>query len=247
MRTWNNFIPTWSGKRKKLWEVYTREWDRDISRGIFLQKRKENIMRKLRIEEHRIYIENQKRIWAEVIDTILHDSYLSQSSWNPAYYPPVPQYTIPTGRSYTWDEIRVIQKAKKDARLSFVRDYLTITQSPMPSERFQEGIDFLNWVDPRILGSTIIYQRDIDVITGSMRIPDFLYLESTSQVGYLVNLLVDPQNKTPELIGVYVYQNPTILRELLDFLTNLDVSNPDDLMEARITLSELYWSITPKA
>jgi hypothetical protein len=80
-----------------------------------------------------------------------------------------------------------------------------------------------------------------------MRIPDFLYLESTSQVGYLVNLLVDPQNKTPELIGVYVYQNPTILRELLDFLTNLDVSNPDDLMEARITLSELYWSITPKA
>ncbi len=185
--------------------------------------------------------------WAEMANTIAYDSMLSQSYGNPEWYPPVPKYTVPKWRNYTWDEIRVIQKMKQIANTpNFVKDFITITRTPISVEELEAQCEQLTQLDPSILGSTIIHERDIDVNTRFTRTPDSPW-QITAQVGYLVNVLVDPKNHSTELIGIYVHQSPTILRELLEFLAKLDVSNHDDLMEARIALSELYWSITPKA
>ena len=117
----------------------------------------------------------------------------------------------------------------------------------MTVDDFDGRCDTLIQVSHHILGATIIYERDIEVITGFTKTPHYAYPEITTQVGYLVTTLVDRTDATTELTGIYIYQNSTILRELLDFLANLDVSNIDDLMAAQTTLRELYWSITPKS
>ena len=188
----------------------------------------------------------QELIFEEMITTILTDSNLSQSYENPEWYPPVPEYTPPEWREFTAQEIRNIQNTKKGANASnFVRDNITITRAPMTVNEFEKRCDSLIQLNAGILGSTIIHERDIDVITGYIRTPLCTHPDITTQVGYLVSTLINP-SKSVELTGIYIYQNSTILSELLEFLANLDVSNPDDLIEAQITLRELYWSITSK-
>ncbi len=190
--------------------------------------------------------QNQELLLEEVTSRIISDPILSQSSGNPSWYPPVPRYTIPLGRKYAQNEIRTIQKARKKADVpNFVRDNVHITRAPLTVKEFEKRYDSLIQVNSGILRSTIIHEKDIDMITGHINTPNCSYPEIKAQVGYLVSTLINP-DKSVELAGIYVYQNSIILKALLEFLANLDVCNPDDLMEAKIILNELYWSITPK-
>lgn len=115
----------------------------------------------------------------------------------------------------------------------------------MTVEEFSKRYDSLIKLSPGIFRSTVIHERDIDMKTGQKTTLRYSYPEITAQVGYLVNTIVHP-DQSVELTGIYIYQNSTILGELLVFLANLNVSNTDDLIEAQITLRDLYLSITPK-
>ncbi|MBC7503855.1 hypothetical protein H7169_02705 [Candidatus Gracilibacteria bacterium] len=182
----------------------------------------------------------------EMVNNIYNNPLLLGGVEQPPSYPPVIEYTVPQGRYYTNGEIRDIQNAKRAAKAKdFVSNNITITRSPMTVEEYQSGYNSLIGVDFGILKSIIIHEKHIDVITGQINTLNYSYPEITAQIGYLVSTITNP-NKSVELIGIYIYQNPSILRELLEFLANLDVSNPDDLIEARITLNELYFAITPK-
>ncbi len=115
----------------------------------------------------------------------------------------------------------------------------------MTVEEFDKCCDSLIKLSPGILRSTIIDEQDIDMLTGQRTTPGYSDPEIKSLVGYLVSTIVHP-DQSVELTGIYIYQNFTILGELLAFLANLDVSNTDDLIQAEITLRDLYFSITPK-
>jgi hypothetical protein len=80
----------------------------------------------------------------------------------------------------------------------------------------------------------------------TVRTPHFTYTEIVTQVGYAVNLITNTDSNNTELLGIYAYKNSKILQELIEFLTDLSVSNMEDLFQARIYLMEIYFAITPK-
>ena len=65
-------------------------------------------------------------------------------------------------------------------------------------------------------------------------------------MGYAVDLITNPKNNNMELLGIYAYKNTQILQELIQFITDLTVSNPEDLFKSKIRLMDAYFSITPK-
>lgn len=181
--------------------------------------------------------------WAEMANTILKCEQLGQSRNQPSYYPPVLAYTHPHDISGKPTQIKTLKEQKEKG--TFVDHNVTVTRSPMMVEEFESSMKSLIGIDSSLLSSLKIYEQVIrakKIVTT----PHFSSTEIIKQVGYLVNLQIDPIDWTTALTGIYVLHAPTTLKALIDFLAKLNVSNPDDLMEAQITLRELYFSITPK-
>lgn len=181
--------------------------------------------------------------WEEMANTILNCKQLGQSRDQPSYYPPVLAYTHPHSISGTPTQIKTLKEQKEKENATFVDHNVTVTRSPMTVNEFEKlwnsgNIQLFNWLH--------IFWKDIAVITGFQRNERFSYPIITDQIGYRISLLINTEKNTQELAGIYVFQNSKILSLLLEQLTDLHVSNPDDLMEAQITLRELYFSITPK-
>lgn len=183
--------------------------------------------------------------WEKMANTILECDQLAQSLDQPSYYPPVPIYTPPHGIYRTPEQVRAFKKQKEEIE-GFARQNITITNSPLSVEDFDAGASSAAQIHPGILNSIIRHERHIHV-RETVRTPYYTTNEIITQMGYAVHLITNPKNNSMELLGIYAYKNSKILQELILFITDLDVSNPDDLMAAKITLSALYWSITPKA
>lgn len=62
----------------------------------------------------------------------------------------------------------------------------------------------------------------------------------------MINTLFHEEKESFEMIAVYVYKNPVTLKLLIEFLSNLDVHNVDDVSETIMKLRELFWSLTEK-
>ncbi len=186
--------------------------------------------RKKRITSYRI-----EEIIEEMTGNILHDPNLSQSYWNPSYYPPVPRYTPP-----------VPQDSRSTKKNEFLIHNLHVVPTTVGTQEFDEWLCTLADIDPSILGWTWFRGGDVDIITGYYQGKDCLYPQITTQVGYRVSLLLDPRNDTEELTGIYVLKTPRTLNDLLWCLANLEVSNKEDLIEAKIALHNLYFSITSR-
>ena len=88
--------------------------------------------------------------------------------------------------------------------------------------------------------------KPIDINVGQVNTPTYSYPEIITCVSSIVGVLTHPSTNIVELTSISVLKTPTPLKNLIEFLENMDVSNNDDRISAIIFLKNLYWSITPK-
>lgn len=129
-------------------------------------------------------------------------------------------------------------------QINFYHQNVCVSRSPINVASFEARIQMLLHLSPEILWRSVIYQKNINVITGMVRTKSCSYPQIIAQVAYLVSTLFDETTQSFELVWIYVFQNPTILKLLIEFLTNLEVNNPKERDEAIMGLRELLWSIT---
>lgn len=245
---WNdiNYIPTGrSQKAEKLRKV--------ILDSIFNAK---NTVAKILWDLHKTCPNKEKITWNRKFEwTIfrirerkhtklyeLTSSSLGQLTW---YLPIIPQYLFLNWKKDISIGLKIIQENEK-RESEFVWENITIAISPISVQAYEAANGILGDLSPSILESTIIYKRYFDMITWHINIPDCSDPKITAQVGYLVYLLKNLSNNTRALTGIYIYQNPAILKELIEFLANLKVSNMENLDHSIQYLRELYFAINTK-
>ncbi len=161
----------------------------------------------------------------------------SISHQEPYYYPPVPKYKIPRWRSYTKSELATRIESK---RKNFIEENIMITPTPIPAENMDTYFSALAGIDTSILSRTILYGKDINMITWHVRTPNFAYPIITSCVAYIVDTYIHPETNKAYLSHIYVYKNYKTIQVLLDFLENLEVENTEDLIATRTHLNNLH-------
>lgn len=188
--------------------------------------------------------EQDKRRALELAKNIYKGISLVLSKGNPESYPPVPGYIVPQWIKRSSRQIRATINQKEENE-GFALQNITITTDPLSVEHFDAGEISIAKLHPGILSTKVRHERHIH-IRETVRTPHFTTEEIITQMGYAVDLITNPKNNNMELLGIYAYKNTQILQELIQFITDLTVSNPEDLFKSKIRLMDAYFSITPK-
>lgn len=229
-KSWPHFIPIVSGK--KQWILEADESWLNSEKTIIPFRKKEEQARKYGIQEckHRIQL-----IMEEVASTIFTDPNLSQSYWNPVWYPPVPEYDIPTPSNNTQRSVvRILPQA------DFCESWLQVDNKPPTLEEFEQRLmQTLQYIRPEKFFIQFDTVRAIAWITAR----EFYSLpEVITAVKWYVSFCC--AGKWNEILGIYCLQNRWAIEQLSEFLAETPVSNEDDKNDALLALARIHQKIT---
>lgn len=236
MRTWPYYIPTITGKK---WWIYQKDdsWMDSTDETVPLRKKEEQ-GRKIK---QRDIIYARQLIFEQIANDILTDPHLSQSYWNPPWYPPVPQYTPPKWkRLSTWDVREAkLRIAKRDTVVSenFWDAWVWTSMQPITMDQWElyHEASFPHVSHDKTYTQLQVL-KSIQWVTARERYSEPNIVE---RVKWFVTFLCSEQ--WSEMLWMYCYRNSTAIAELTGFLADTSVSNESDKNEAIMTLSELYF------
>ncbi len=84
------------------------------------------------------------------------------------------------------------------------------------------------------------YTKTIDINVRQVNTPSCSYPEIITSISSIVGVITHPNTHTVELTSISILKNPTPIKNLIEFLENMDVSNDDDRISAIIFLKNLY-------
>lgn len=285
MRTWPNFIPTGTSKKEAaLKQRILEESDRYLRtymhyRKMMEQKKpdqwKQKILTSLEVEPSTYVLESISNtidsptvsqlelMFGEVANTILTDPLLSQSYWNPEWYPPVPEYTPPKWRRLSTQEVVEIWFKIAQARAN------TETRKVVDSENFWDAWVYVTETMPTVeefnelnqdIDTTTVEEDKIDIlplvdsnrfytevalmstIEGTIENKNYQYPNIVERIKWRVDYYCADEWNT--LLWVHVYSDSDAISEVTEFLADNPVSNGEEQNEAIVSLSQAYWELS---
>ena len=260
MKTWLNFIPTKNGKKWRLLrEVWYHALDQYEKNSVdYIQKKLAKRLRKvmeqsagknewLSLEAFSSAV-IQDMHWAAMANTIISDPHLSQTYWNPNYYPAVPIYIPPEWKKRSMEEIYRIQDMQDEQMLAnspiyenFADAWVSISNTPITLDE---------WMRYNV--ATFPYISDTEYFHTELRSFDTRQWHTIRKIDSSRNIVERVKwfvsffcsEQWNEILGMYCYKNRGAIEELTEFLTDTPVSNEADKEKAMISLSAVYSSIS---
>lgn len=255
--SWKKVLPLeWRIKKRISKLNLSNDYDWRVQNDVEWIQMESEVIPPRRKKKKKIYYDRvltdydeQALMFEEVANTILRDPLLSQPSWNPGWYPPVPTYTPPKWRKFSAQEIhkaksRKVQSSSKEVNSDFVKYNVVITPCPMQVSEFDsavQSVDSITWW----WNLSSIWQ-DVEVITWFKESELCSIPVTTSMVWFRVNFILTWDNKK-ELAWLYVFEKPMIINNLITRLDTLEVTNIVDLRATKDTLLQKLKELESKS
>lgn len=264
---WPNFIPSRSWKR---WEILKKDGlrlfedcivhDKHYSHENPRVKKKKSLARVTLLKENILNFIKETNTFPlhliqtmnmeEIINNILNNPNLSQSYWNPSWYPPVPHYTPPQNKSGTYEQKRVLgvrnekiaNKASPCILFSenFWDAWVYTSSTPITTEEWEKyyvaGFPYTNPLN--------IFHHVVPVLGNEWIIDWYPYSERILVERVKWHVAYFCSESWNELIWVYCYRNRKAIEEIIAFLSDTTVINTSDNNQAILALNKLHLNIS---